>query len=484
MSAAEDRTGLGGDVPWLVIVTFGGLGLTGLHFGGLELGPDEAQYWWWAQTPAWGYFSKPPLIAWAIAASTSLCGDVAACIRLPALLAHLAAAIVMALIGRALGGTRLALLAGAAYLTLPGVAVSMQLISTDPLLLVCWTVGLLALIGALQAPGSWGWPLLLGVALGVGLLAKQAMIYLPLGLLVAAIVDPRVRALVGSTRLAAILAPAAILLTPFLLWNHARGWPTFHHTAENTALGRAGVHLDELGAFLLGQVGLLGPLLTVAIVTALVLAVRRGTTADERLLLAIGLPPLVLVSLQALISRAHDNWAAPAYPALILAALMLLLRRGADGLVRWSLGLNALLAALLPVLIIVTSWQPPPGRLDVLGPLRGWRALGAEVRAVLDREGIDTLVGADRKLLAELLYTIRPPPARVAALVAGERPQNHFELTMPWRPRAGERVLVAGITERPDGLPADAELRPVAILAMPFRPGRTRPVHLIEVVVR
>lgn len=484
MSAVADRDGLGPGALWLVILAFAGLAAAGLVFGGLELGPDEAQYWWWAQTPAWGYFSKPPLIAWTIAASTALCGDAAACVRLPALLAHLATAIVMAAIGRMLGGARLALLAGATYLTLPGVAVSMQLVSTDPLLLLCWAIGVLALVGALRAPGNWGWPLLLGAALGTGLLAKQAMIYLPLGLVIAAVVDPRVRALLGSRRLVAVLVPAALLVAPFLLWNRAQGWPTFHHTAENTAPGRAGFHLDELLAFLGGQVGLLGPLLAIAVVTALVLALRRGTSADERLLLAIGLPPLVLVSLQALISRAHDNWAAAAYPTLILATLLILLRRGADGLLRWSLALNALLAALVPLLIIATSWYPPPGRLDVLGPLRGWGALGAEVRAVLDREGIDTLVGADRKLLAELLYTVRPRPARVAALVAGERAQNHFELTMPWRPLPGERVLVAAIAERPDGLPDHVELRPVATLAMPFRPGRTRPVHLLEVIVR
>src|SRR4051812_22989027 len=29
-----------------------------------DLYPDEAQYWFWAQHPAFGYYSKPPLIAW------------------------------------------------------------------------------------------------------------------------------------------------------------------------------------------------------------------------------------------------------------------------------------------------------------------------------------------------------------------------------------------------------------------------------------
>ena len=36
---------------------------------------DEAQYWVWAQALDWGYYSKPPVIAALIAASTALLGD-------------------------------------------------------------------------------------------------------------------------------------------------------------------------------------------------------------------------------------------------------------------------------------------------------------------------------------------------------------------------------------------------------------------------
>ena len=46
-----------------------------LRLGGLDLYPDEAQYWLWSLTPDWGYFSKPPLIAWVIRATTLLLGD-------------------------------------------------------------------------------------------------------------------------------------------------------------------------------------------------------------------------------------------------------------------------------------------------------------------------------------------------------------------------------------------------------------------------
>src|SRR5690242_6829378 len=41
----------------------------------LELDFEEAQYWHWAQQLAWGYYSKPPLVAWLIAATTALFGD-------------------------------------------------------------------------------------------------------------------------------------------------------------------------------------------------------------------------------------------------------------------------------------------------------------------------------------------------------------------------------------------------------------------------
>jgi len=48
----------------------------------LGLHGDEAQYWSWSQNLDWGYFSKPPLIAWIIAISTSLFGQAEWAIRL------------------------------------------------------------------------------------------------------------------------------------------------------------------------------------------------------------------------------------------------------------------------------------------------------------------------------------------------------------------------------------------------------------------
>src|SRR5580692_175444 len=49
-----------------------------------DLYPDEAQYWFWAQHPALGYYSKPPLVAWLIALTTAGFGDSEFAVRLAA----------------------------------------------------------------------------------------------------------------------------------------------------------------------------------------------------------------------------------------------------------------------------------------------------------------------------------------------------------------------------------------------------------------
>ena len=135
---------------------------------------DEAQYWAWAQAPAFGYYSKPPLIAWIIAFATGVCGQAEACIRLPSPILHTATALVIYALATRLYDQRTGVLAALAFALLPGVSVSAAIISTDVPLLLCWALGLLG-FSALFDTKSW-WPaLVLGAALGAGLNAKYAM---------------------------------------------------------------------------------------------------------------------------------------------------------------------------------------------------------------------------------------------------------------------------------------------------------------------
>jgi 4-amino-4-deoxy-L-arabinose transferase-like glycosyltransferase len=70
----------------------------------LELYPDEAQYWLWSRHLDFGYFSKPPVIAWLIWATTRIGGDGEAWLRIGSPLINAATALVISRIATRLYG--------------------------------------------------------------------------------------------------------------------------------------------------------------------------------------------------------------------------------------------------------------------------------------------------------------------------------------------------------------------------------------------
>src|SRR5690606_42128196 len=86
----------------------------------LELYPDEAQYWLWSRTLDFGYFSKPPMVAWTIWATTQVGGDAEPWVRLASPFFHAGAALAAFAVGRQLYDTATGFLAGAFYMLMPG----------------------------------------------------------------------------------------------------------------------------------------------------------------------------------------------------------------------------------------------------------------------------------------------------------------------------------------------------------------------------
>ena len=264
----------------------------------LQLYPDEAQYWWWAQSPDWGYFSKPPLIAWIIWLTTRL-GDPEWAIRLASPLLHAGTALVLFGIGRVAFDARIGFWSALAYATLPGVSYSSGLISTDVPLLFCWAAALYAFLRALDDHG-WRWPTLCGVALGIGLLAKYAMIYFVLGAFLAAVLVPRARHLIRSRRGALILLLGLLILSPNLVWNAVNGFPTFVHTEANANWGRAKYDFSSAIWFIFGQLGVFGPLMMAGWMAAICSPRFRDSNHRDSVLLlaAFSAPVLALVIVQ------------------------------------------------------------------------------------------------------------------------------------------------------------------------------------------
>jgi 4-amino-4-deoxy-L-arabinose transferase-like glycosyltransferase len=255
----------------------------------LELYPDEAQYWLWSRTLAFGYYSKPPVIAWSIWASTALGGDAEAWIRLPAALFQAGATLVVFAVARRLYGVATALTAAVLYALMPAVQLSSAVIATDAPLLFFLALTLLAYVSLEGAQGRRRFAVAagLGAALGLAFLSKYAAVYAVIGLGLHAAISADGRRRWSPATLAVAAGVFAVVLAPNLAWNVTHGFQTLHHTAANAAWGGSRLfNIAELGQFLATQFAVFGPVpFAVLLIGAVLLARRRGLTSADVLLL-------------------------------------------------------------------------------------------------------------------------------------------------------------------------------------------------------
>jgi hypothetical protein len=439
-----------------------------------DLYTDESQYWFWSTDLDFGYFSKPPLIAWIIRAATEAMGGATVfSVRLPApLLQGLTALAVMAL-GARLYWPRIGAWSGAIYATLPAATVGAAVISTDTPLLLFVALALLLLLRLAERPSRLT-AALLGLAIGFGFLAKYAMLYFVLGALVAALTIPRLRL---PWREAAIAALVALLVASGnLVWNAMQGFITLAHTAHNANWRDDWLNPGAMLAFQGAQLGVFGPVTLVALVAA-----WGGAAHDwrARLLTAFSLPVLLLVTLQALRSEANANWAVFACVAGTPLAVAWLARRHRRWL-RLTLGINLAVALVLPLTLLVPEHITRPSGRSVYARLLGREDLAGEIVAMAREAGAQTIITDNRGLLGDLLWATRHDPGlRVRTTPADGSPRNHYDMAIPLAP-AGEGpaiLIVDGATPaRPAGYQEMQQIRQWTV-TQPSLSGRVLTVH-------
>lgn len=421
-----------------------------------QLYADETQYWIWSRSLDWGYFSKPPMIAWIIAATTSVFGNADWAVRLAAPFLHTVTAIFLGLTAYRLFGARAGMWTAIAWATLPAVWLSATVITTDAVLMVFWSAGLYALIALRDRP-SWPGAILLGVAIGLGFLSKYAMIYFALGTVLAVLVDrPSRQALLGLKGLAAA-AIALALVTPNLLWNAAHDFATVSHTAANANWGASLFNPGELGEFLTGQLGVFGPAFFPILIIAAVEAFReeaRSSAMRRRVMLALySAPALAIVSLQAFISRAHANWAASAYGAGLILVIAFLLT--GPSWRRWvlygSVGLHVFAGAVMMSMAASVPLSEAVGVANAFKRVRGWDETASELTQAFDRSGAQALVFDNRNDFHQMQRYARDIDAPLYMWLRYGGPISHAEQGWPLPGGYQDEVLV--VSERPEEIP-------------------------------
>jgi 4-amino-4-deoxy-L-arabinose transferase-like glycosyltransferase len=382
--------------------------------------PDEAQYWFWAQHLAFGYYSKPPLIAWVIALTTWVLGNGELGVRAAASLLHAGTAMLVYAIAARLYDRRIGFWSALGYASLPGTSLSSFIISTDAVLLPCWAAALYGFIRA-REPGGGRWWVLVGIAAGFGLLAKYAMAYWLLSAFLYVLAAASERR--HLPRLLAAMALAVLVCLPNLWWNWDHGFVSFLHLRDNAHITGSMIHPAAFARFFLSQFGIFGPLFFAGLIAA---AADLGDWR-ARLLAAFSFPALILMLIVSLLSRAEPNWAAPVYVSAIVLVVAWALRRGWQRAVLASIVLNLALAVAVfgAADAAAALGKTIPTKLDPLHRLRGWHRLGAAVGAELASHPGLTLLADDREVLAALIYYVRPHPfdATIWSPIPGIRDQ-------------------------------------------------------------
>lgn len=440
---------------------------------------DEAQYWLWAKEFSFGYYSKPPLIAWIIGAFTWLMGDREFVVRLASPLLHLGTGLLIYGIAARLFSRRAGLWAALTYILMPGVSWSALLISTDPPLLFCWALATYALVRAVEAPEKLRWWLIGGAAFGVGLLAKYAMAYF-LGGLVLWVVLKR-RDLLRRPGFWLMIALGLMILSPNIVWNAMHGGATLAHTADNADLSQ-GIHPDpaKLGDFIVGQLGVFGPL-TFAALVALIIVRWKSLWQSEKtaLLLCLILPALIMMTGLSLLSRANANWAAVSYvgASVLVAAL----------LIEGVRGRRVLIAAILlhvAVLGIGYSYHDLarlagieiPYKSDPTRRFLGGRTIGRAVAGVLVERDMPVLMTDQRLLYAQLAYYAHP--RKQVQWDENGRMDSQFEMENPASQAADEPILYVTRLNEPAALSHFKQHERIGAITVPMGKGYLETYHL------
>ncbi len=433
----------------------------------LDLAPDEAHYWDWSRHLDWSYYSKGPLVAYLIRAGCLLAGpwsqqvvasDMLA-VRLPAVLCG--ALLLLSLyfltvqvFGRESWAFGLVALA----LTSPVVTAGSSLMTIDAPYTCCWGWALVLGYEAFVRGAQWAYPLL-GLVLGVGILAKYTMVlWLPSAALFL-LMTPAYRPLLFRAGFWIMTGIALACCLPVLVWNVQHDWVSLQHVSGQAGLRDSG-GIRWLGplAYVGTQCALLFGFWFIAWAGAMIRYRPWKETNDGlRYLWWMSAPMFFVFLLFSLKTREEPNWPVTAYLAGLVLAIPWITEQ-IHSPRRWhrratlaclalvcsaGLAVSALMyrsdwvqPQLLQIVGEPTARQPLPlRRLDPTCRLRGWHYLAEAVdglRSELQTEGIEAVVASTTWTIpGELGFYCRGNPQVYSlGLAVGDR-HSQYDL---WRP--------------------------------------------------
>lgn len=375
-----------------------------LYHVNIDLHVDEAYYWGWSKHLDFGYYSKPPMIAWVIHLASMICGDGEICIKSPSLILYLLTSINVFLIAKELFDEKVAFFSGITFITLPLVSFYSLAITTDSVLLFFYSLTLLFFIKAIKEDKLLYW-IIAGITGGLGLLSKYNMIFFAISVVIYLYLCKKEEFKKKNLYIALIIAAAVYL--PNLIWNYHHDFITFKHTKEISEINRKLFHPDKLLNFILAQFGVFGPVFFGVLLYLVIKPYFKD--CKYKLLYSFAFVFLGFISIQAFLSRAFANWASATYIAGTVLVIAYLIEKNKIYLIKVGIAINLIAAILFyhyhditkTLHITLTSKKDPFKRV------LGWKEVANQLKPVIQKYHYP-LMFDDRVIMAEMIYYLRP----------------------------------------------------------------------------
>lgn len=335
---------------------------------------------------AWGYPDQPPFVAVLARGLSALAPGSVTVLRVPSALAAGAVVVLAGLTARELGADRGGQTLASVVLATGGVVLGTgHLLSTATFDLLAWAVLIWLVVRMLRTRQPRYW-VLIGMVAGVGLLDSDLVAFL-MAALVAGLALAGPRELLRSPWLWVGGALAALLWSPYLVWQAAHSWPELT-VSRSIAAGNSGT--SQPRALLVPeQLVLLSPYLAPVWIAGLVRLLRSRILRRYRSVAVAYL----LLAVVFTVTGGKSYYLAGAFPVLVAAGAQPAwdwvhrepARRTALGI---GVGVTGLSAALitLPVLPVSVLHHTPLVKFNYdTGETIGWSSYVAEVATVYRR---------------------------------------------------------------------------------------------------
>lgn len=445
---------------WVVLLAKAVVMIFIIMHAGIGLGPDEAQYWTWSQYLDWGYYSKPPAIAWQIWLGTQYLGNTELGVRIMSVVVSFLLSIAvffLAIACNTRGHT--AFWAGTIMALSPlGVMASFFAI-TDGGMVLFWTIACIILASALahQRPPNY---YLLGIIVLCGALFKWPIYLFWLLVLLMSLFYPALR----NRHLLFGVLISLLGLLPSLIWNISHDWVTFRHVLATVIGG----HAKETGTtellkgnvwdFLGAQALLLSPIFFIVLLASFLFQLWRVRSLPAPIFFCGSSCFIILLAygIMAIFEKVQGNWCDFAYPSGIVFLCWCVCEKldWGKGVLKAGLALSLAMCAFafcIPYIQSNNIWPryPIPFKMNAFKHNVGWDNLTPVLMKAGYNPHIHFLFG-DKYQTSSILSFYGPYQKRAYFLNLHGIRLNQFSF---WPSLADEQLGKTGFFVLPDTMP-------------------------------